>query len=152
MPRRYTVGVCVAVLLAAGSASLAHDGATGVIKQRMDQMGTLKSAMKMIGDMLKADAEPKQKTVSEAAALVQAASGAHLVALFPEGSLMAPSEATAAVWQNREAFEMLARRLEQGGVALAQSAEGTRQDVVGAFTALSETCKSCHEQFRMKSN
>lgn len=146
------IGVSVVVLLTAWSAGHAHMGAQGVIKQRMDQMGSLKDAMKMIGEMLKADAEPKEKIVNEAAALIKAASGSHLVMLFPEGSLKAPSEATEAVWQKRAEFEALARRLEEGGNALAQSATGTRQDVVGAFTALSETCKSCHEQFRMKSN
>ena len=43
--------VALLLCLASTTLALAHEGATGVVKERMDLMETQKDAMKLIGDM-----------------------------------------------------------------------------------------------------
>ena len=77
--------VALLLCLASATLALAHEGATGVVKERMDLMETQKDAMKLIGDMAKG------KTKFDAAKATKAAQRYRLTAkkipeLFPEGS------------------------------------------------------------------
>src|SRR4029450_8312309 len=78
---------CLTLLACALSATLAlaHEGATGVVKERQDLMDSQKDAMKVIGDMAKG------KKPFDAAAATKAANDIHTTAkkihdLFPKGS------------------------------------------------------------------
>lgn len=64
---------CLTLLACALSATLAlaHEGATGVVKERQDLMDSQKDAMKVIGDMAKG------KTPFDAAAAIKAANDIH---------------------------------------------------------------------------
>ena len=59
--------VALLLCLASATLALAHEGATGVVKERMDLMETQKDAMKLIGDMAKG------KTTFDAAKATKAA-------------------------------------------------------------------------------
>ena len=77
--------VALLLCLASATLALAHEGATGVVKERMDLMETQKDAMKLIGDMAKGN------TPFDAAKAAEAARDISLTAkkipeLFPEGS------------------------------------------------------------------
>src|SRR3990170_8838232 len=99
-PLSLTLLVCVVY----ATLALAHEDATGVVKERMDLMETQKDAMKVIGEMAKG------KTPFDAAAATKAAGDINATAkkipeLFPEGSGGGKSEALPAVWEKWDRFK-----------------------------------------------
>ncbi|NVK43178.1 MAG: cytochrome c [Oceanospirillaceae bacterium] len=115
-----------AVVLSAAVASgvvLAHGGATGVVKERMDLMKDMKGAMKSLSKMFSGETAYDAAEVREAAAVLEAASGETLTKLFPEGSLHMPSEAKAEIWQEWARFQGMADDLGRYSRALAESAD-----------------------------
>ena len=132
---------------------LAHEGATGVVKQRMDAMKAMATAMKAVGGMMKGEASYDAAKAMASAREIGAHSGTVMTTLFPPGSLHPPSEATAEIWRDWTRFEQEARDL---GVA-AKDFEATvtagakvPEPMRGAFRRLGESCVSCHESFRQK--
>jgi len=129
---------------------LAHDGATGVVKERMDLMERQKDDMKIIGNMAKG------KTPFDAAKAAEAARDIALTAkeipeLFPEGSTGGESEALPAIWEKWDRFTSGAEDLGRAADALVSAFDDRdNQDWKGAFRKVGEACKSCHEDFRAK--
>lgn len=150
--KRTAVAVFVGALgvFAVSGLAEAHKGAEGVVKERMDQMSELKSAMKSMGQMLKSGATPDPQVIEEAARKIEENSGSRLTSLFPEGSLPPSSDAKPEIWENWGEFEELAASLQAAGQKLGASASGSKAEVGGAFKALASSCKSCHEKFRLK--
>ena len=91
--------IAAAVLLS-GTAGLAHDGAMGVVKQRMDAMGAIKDANKVLRGIMRGQREYEAAAVAASAAVIAGHSGDALTVLFPEGSLTPPTEAKPEIWQN----------------------------------------------------
>jgi cytochrome c556 len=126
----------------------AHEGATGVVKERMDLMDSQKDAMKVIGDMAKG------KRPFDAAAATKAANDIHATSkkipdLFPEGSDGGESEALPAVWEKWDRFTANADDLATAADALAKAlGDSASTDWKPAFQKVGEVCKSCHEDFR----
>ncbi|MGB0684329.1 MAG: c-type cytochrome [Magnetovibrionaceae bacterium] len=175
----------LACLLAAfwlGSVAVAHTGATGIIKERMEGMKMLGSAMKTLKANFGAEASYDAKAVAEAARVLQAHSGEALTRRFPEGSLDHPTEALPAIWQDWSRFQELAGQLNAAAEsleALAPSGPDIRAETGGAkgeaampapmapmaptepvkidsarsaFAAVAATCGACHEKFRKPKN
>ena len=119
--------VAAAALLLVGVAGIglvsAHDGATGVVKERMDLMKGIGDAMKRLAAMFQGEADYDADAVREAAETIRARGGAHMTALFPEDSLHKPSEALPTVWEDWAAFERYAKDLETFSAALAAAAD-----------------------------
>jgi cytochrome c556 len=143
--------VAAALLLGAiTSLALAHEGATGVVKERMDLMKGQQKHMKLIGDMAKG------KTGFDAAKAAKAArdlgqSTHRIPELFPKGSGGHPSEALDAVWTDWDRFTEDAKKAEASANDLASSLEATPpDDWKAAFKTMVDACKSCHESFRQK--
>jgi cytochrome c556 len=130
--------------------ALAHEGATGVVKERMDLMDTQKDAMKVIGDMAKG------KKPFDAAAATKAATDIHTTAkkipdLFPEGSggEKNKSDALPAVWEKWDRFKGDADDLATAADALIKALGDSETEAwKPAFQKVGEACKSCHEDFR----
>jgi cytochrome c556 len=145
---------CLTLLACALSATLAlaHEGATGVVKERQDLMESQKDAMKVIGDMAKG------KTPFDAAPATKAANDIHTTAkkihdLFPEGSggEKNKSDALPAVWENWDRFTANADDLATAADALAKALGDSASEAwKPAFQKVGEACKSCHEDFRAK--
>ena len=121
------------LLLAAGTGfALAHEGAKGVVKERMDMMKGQAKQMKLIGDMAKG------KKKFDAA---KAAAAAHdlglttkkIPELFPEGSNGHPSEALDAVWKDWDRFKGDAQDAEAAANALAAALEASGEDWKPSF-------------------
>ena len=135
---------------ASATLALAHEGATGVVKERMDLMDRQKDDMKIIGDMAKG------KTPFDAAEAAEAASDIGLTAkkipeLFPEGSTGGKSEALPAIWEKWDRFTANADDLGSAADALVSAlGDSENQDWKAAFEKVGEACKSCHEDFRAK--
>ena len=145
-PVRLTMLVC----LVSATLALAHDGATGVVKERMDLMKRQQDDIKLIGDMAKG------KTPFDAAKATEAARDISLTAkkiheLFPEGSEGEKSDALPAIWKEWDRFTANAEDLDSVASDLATTLDdGTDQDWKAAFKKVTDACKSCHQDFRAK--
>lgn len=102
----------LAVVAATTVAVLAHSGATGVVKQRMDAMGQMGKATEALTKIMRGQQAYDAATVKAHAATIKSHAGDSLTALFPEGSTDHPSEALPEIWSNWDEFVELARRLE----------------------------------------
>ena len=113
------VVISAALLAATGLAALAHSGATGVMKVRMDAMGEMGDEMKRLAPMMRGQTEYDPDVVRSAADTMIGHAGAQMTELFPEGSNGEPSEALDTIWEDWEEFAALAE-------ALRTSAEGMK--------------------------
>lgn len=104
-------------------AAWAHGGATGVVKERMDGMGAMKEAVKVLTPMMQGQLDYDADVVRDQAEIIAAHAGDALTALFPEGSLDMPSEAKESIWSKWEEFSELADRLGVVAEGLALSAD-----------------------------
>lgn len=191
-------GMTLAVSLGtAVAAALAHGGATGIVGERMNGMMDMARSVKALSEFIETEAVDPA-AFEQAVALIEQHAGETMLALFPEGSIEGPSDASPTIWSEWQAFSGLAIRLEnlagdlrtaparvakvatpqppvettrsapKGDVwaslderallglksearmtapeiARAEATPATRQEV---FAEITQTCASCHEQFR----
>ena len=133
------------VLLCLSPVSFAHEGAEGVVKERMDRFKENKKAMKAIKGNLAGDTVIIAQKASEIEAWAK-----DMVNFFPEGSTQPPSEALPAIWKEFDRFTDLARANEKAAANLknlAQSGADTSA-LSGAFRSLGKTCKDCHNDYK----
>ena len=129
----------------------AHKGAKGVVKERMELMGSIASNLKTIAMMI------QKKTPFNAGSAARAANtiAAHAQAFphkFPQGSNDHPSEAKPDVWSNQEEF---ARQSAQMYKFARDLASVTKNDsspaaLIPQFKQLAGTCGACHKLFRQR--
>ena len=131
----------------AAFAALAHSGATGVVKQRMDGMKEMSHAVKALG-AVKAGAIPFSFETLNLAGREIAKHGAEARELFPEGSLTAPTEALPVIWSDRETFDRLLDQMTDAAEKLAVSAD--RDEATALSNRIGGLCKDCHATFRKK--
>lgn len=113
-------------LTLSGAVVLAHGGATGVVKERMDLMEGIGERMKSLSKVFKGEVPYDAATVEEAAAHIRDHGGEKVTALFPEGSLDAPTEALPAIWEDWDRFEELSHQLTAYADALVEAADNPR--------------------------
>lgn len=136
-------------------AALAHEGAKGVIKERMDGMEAIGKQVKIMVPMLKGEALYDPTKVEMAAIKISSHAGSAFTELFPRGSADAPSEASSEIWEKWEAFSRLSDELAMNAdmlktIAAKDVASGSNDpdEFNDAFRNVLRTCKSCHQQFR----
>ena len=134
------------VIVAVGGA-LAHEGATGIVKDRMIAMETVGAAMKTLAPMFRGKSPYDPAKVRAAARTIRDHGGEALLRMFPEGSLDAPTTARPEIWTDWESFAALANRLATVAGEIERSALTPPQD---AFRELARTCATCHKSFRVK--
>jgi len=135
--------------------SMAHEGADGVVKHRIQAMKDMGQAMKDLAAMVRGQASYDAERVKANARTIAGHAGPSLLSLFPEGSNGPPSEALQSVWQDWQDFSRLATDLAEKATALEGAA---RQDIATnasapmapAFAALGKVCSACHKSFRQK--
>jgi len=146
-----TLAAGAAITLVVISTALAHEGATGMVKIRMDAMSAIGDHMKSISAMLTGKTDFDGKLVSK-----QAEEIAGHAAIFPDHFKMRMddqmTEAAPAIWEKPEEFSKQAEELAALATALSmRAAEAeTGKVLMPDFQAVAGTCKSCHEQFRIK--
>ena len=116
------------ILIAALSSSiavsaLAHGGATGIVKDRMDAMMAMGKAVKSVAPMMRREIDYDAEAVKSAAKVFAEHSGEAMTQLFPEGSGGGASEATPEVWTKWAEFEHLAAQLGEFAEGLALAAD-----------------------------
>lgn len=135
---------------ASATLALAHEAATGVVKERMDLMERQKDDMKIIGNMAKGNTPFDAAEAAEAARDI-AVTAEKIHELFPEGSGGGESEALPSVWEKWDRFTASAEDLGSAADALVSALDDSEnQDWKTAFRNVGEACKSCHEDFRAK--
>jgi cytochrome c556 len=147
--QRLFASVIPALFLSLGLSSPvgAETTAENAIKYRhavMDAMAGHTGAFSMIAFGMVDHPEYLQ---SHANALADA--GAQLKVLFPQGSGDGETHALPAIWEEPEKFEAAVAKAEKATAELRDAAaSGDRKIIVGAFKALGESCKGCHERYR----
>jgi cytochrome c556 len=127
--------------------ALAHEGATGVVKERMDLMDRQKEDMKILGLMAKGKTPFDAAKAAEAARDIEATS-AKIPELFPEGSGGGHSEAKAEVWGKWDEFTGKAEALAGAAKDLATALDAGSPEWKASFQKVTDACKTCHKTFR----
>jgi cytochrome c556 len=138
-------------LISITSVAIAHKGATGVVKVRMDAMKDISTQMKLMKKMIRGK-QPYDAVRFKNAAETIEKHGLNIPKQFPKGSAHKPSRAKIGIWQDWEKFSDLTRNLTVNAKTLAEMAEATStpKSLRRTFGKLAKTCKACHKTFRQK--
>ena len=118
--------VSLSISVTGTSLVLAHGGATGVVKERMEAMEAISKANKSLSAMFKGDVDYDPASVRDSALRIKRHAGEAMTELFPEGSDGKPSEALPMIWDDWATFEALAADLATYSQGLADAAENPR--------------------------
>jgi cytochrome c556 len=102
---------------------VAHENATGVVKERMMAMKAIGDSMKQLAALMKGKSPYDPDQVKKNALVIKKHSGENLVKLFPKGSGHKPSEARPEIWQKWDDFGAMAERLSKTADALVITAD-----------------------------
>lgn len=127
--------------------AIAHDHATGVVRERMEMMEGMAKRMKAIRERID---RRRDLAAIKADAEVITSQAPHLLHLFPQGSTQRPTDARSTIWQNWSDFERKATALEVEGKKLMEASPDDYDGLTAQFRAVSQTCGACHETYRVK--
>ena len=123
----------------------AHEGAKGIIKERMDKFKMSKNLMKKINKGLQND----NFIIIEKSAQTLLDWSKEMSNYFPEGSDTPPSEASSDIWLDPEGFKIAIKNFELASLELMTQSKSENFDMtVSSFRNLAQTCKGCHQKFR----
>ena len=126
----------------------AHEGATGITKQRMDAMESMARAIKAIRRSLEGNRDSAAIQI-EAGRIREMA--VRIPEWFPPGSDAKPTDALPAVWQRWTDFQARATQLEQESAKLvAVAASGDIKNIAVQFRVVGQICSACHTDYRRK--
>ena len=160
MKKQYVAAA--AVLCAAAVGALTPSGLqagsheTDVIAERIKAMKSNGEATGALRDMLIGTKPFSGEEIEAIGIAIAETGGESLVALFPEGSLSAESEALPAIWEDFETFTTYANDLESSAMTLSSSVDGIEDEAAAkeaftaAFRAMGEVCTACHTKFRVE--
>ena len=125
--------------------TFAHEGATGVVKERMDKFKMSKTMMKQINVGLREnDFENIEKSAQKLLSWSK-----EMSKYFPEGSDVSPSEASTNIWLDPNGFSKAIKNFEEASLELVNQAQADNPEAsIQAFRNLANTCKGCHQKFR----
>lgn len=142
--------LCLSAVILLSTSVMAHEGASGVVKTRMDMMKDVAKSMKSIASVLKDEDVNDLETIKASASVIVKHSG-HFKKLFPEGSNQEPTEAAPSIWEKKDEFDKLFSDMSQRAQKLVNVDETTGLDVIKAdFKTLGTTCGTCHKAFRIE--
>ena len=126
----------------------AHEGATGITKERMDAMESIARAMKVIRRSLEGNRN-NAAIQNEADRIREMA--VRIPQWFPPGSDAKPTDALPTIWQRWTDFQARATQLEQESTKLVTvAASGDIKNIAVQFRVVGQTCSACHADYRQK--
>ncbi|SJM33697.1 c-type cytochrome [Mesorhizobium delmotii] len=143
---RLTV-VAVSALVATGS--LAHEGAMGVIAERMTVMKEMAQTMKTLGEMLNGRREFDARLARASIAAMH--EKCHQASeQFTSGTSDHASRAAPAVWEKPDEFKAEMERFDAAVKALLAASEAGDLDAIRVpFKKVGQACSSCHGAYRV---
>ena len=127
--------------------AVAHSGAKGIVKERMDYFKASSSNLKKIRAHI---SNENYKSIIPLAKSI-ASWSTKMPDYFPTGSNINPSEASPKIWLDFEGFKEAAQLNWKATISLANAAEiGDGDAVIKAFKDTAASCKSCHKTYRLK--
>lgn len=145
--RIFLLSTCLTIGI---TAVAAHDGATGIVDERMDAMKSMAGDMKALAGMFKEPATFDRERAIEASQTL-ATHAENIPELFPEGSAHPPSRAAEAIWTDWDDFADDAESLKDAAVAFEARANAGAElaELKPAFDSMASDCQSCHQEFRL---
>lgn len=148
---RYISPLLVVVLVGSSSVT-GHEGATGIVKERMDAMSEMGDSTKLIAEMLKGE-RTLDADVMKAAVDLLVSHGDEMASWFPDTEQSRTGHKTEAlpeIWENFDEFESQSEDMTEKArdlrMVLEQSASVS--EIKKSFGDLAKTCKACHKDFR----
>ena len=140
-----SLAIITLYLIIHSTTSFSHEGATGIIKERMDKFQESKSIMRQINKSF----ANKDFTIVETGASKLQKWGLDMNNFFPEGSNKKPSEAREEIWLEPDLFKLAIENFTKAsGNLLKISREKDLEKTIQAFREVANTCKGCHKKFR----
>lgn len=144
---RWRVIFLVSAALASVSSVVGHEGASGVVRERMEAMESMGKSITAITQRLK---QKRDLDAIKAHAKSIQEGAAKMPFLFPKGTGGHPSEATDQVWQKWADFEAKARALGTESGKLAEVDTRDMRALREQALRVSNVCGDCHELYRVK--
>lgn len=119
-PYRMTAIALTATMAAA--VAVAHNGATGVVRERMEGMVAMRDAMRDLTPMMRGEAPHDPAAIATAGQAIAKHAGEAMTTLFPEGTGGGASFAKEAVWAAPQDFAALAEELQRHAEGLMRAA------------------------------
>ncbi|MFK5979193.1 MAG: cytochrome c [Rhizobiaceae bacterium] len=91
--------------------ALAHGGATGIVKERMDAISVMDKTVKTLSSMMRGEIPFDEAAVKEGAMVIKTHAGEKLIGLFPKDNDNDSSEARDEIWSNWDEFKTIAEQL-----------------------------------------
>ena len=135
-----------ALLLAFAASGLAHEGATGIAKDRMDLMSDMSQHLKNVAKRLNANRD-LAAIAGDADHIARVAS--RIPDLFPPGSDKGITDAKPAIWQQWDEFVGDQKKLDDEAKKLsALATSGDPRALADQYRAVTKACVACHDSFR----
>jgi cytochrome c556 len=140
-------GAAILTLLCLSLPSAAHEGATGLVKERMDAMEGMAKAMKAITQAIKGGRD--FASIRRQAQIIHDLAE-KMTPLFPAGSPGHASDAKPIIWKQWPDFETRARALTAESEKLAAIEASDTKALGLQVRVVSQTCGGCHEVYRQR--
>ena len=135
----------ITFLLSFTTISFSHEGATGIVKERMEKFKASISIMRQINKSF----DNKDFSIIKKGASKLKKWGLEMENFFPNGSNTLPSEANENIWLESEKFKVAIENFTQASANLIKITDEKDLDkTIAAFRSLADTCKGCHKKFR----
>ena len=128
--------------------SYSHEGATGIIKERMDKFQESKNLMRTINKSLRNN---NFNVIRQSAEKLNKWANV-MDKYFPQGSeasISNKSEASSNIWSEPEDFKKAIKKFKVTSAKLIKISKNKNIDeTVSSFREVAASCKGCHNQFR----
>lgn len=136
-----------AALLAMTSMAYADDDPRHVRHEAMEEV---RDAAKVLGAMMKGESEFEVEAVQASLDVFDDVSS-YFGDLFPEGSETGEgTEAAPAIWTDREGFEAALQKWRDAATAAIDADPQTLEDAKPVIGPIFNTCKGCHDNYRIE--
>lgn len=110
------------VISTIGASVFAHNGATGMVMERMNGMTSMRDVMRDLAPMMQGEVAFDVRAVQTAGATLMAHSGENMSKLFPKEAIPAASYAKEEIWSDWDKFAALSEELRTYAMGLAIAA------------------------------
>ncbi|GEM_PF-2710436 len=138
--------ILVALFATAATVAIAHTDVNDPhVKARMAGMMTMASELKTLGQMAKGEVAFDETSATTALAALQAETD-RIVALFETQANDPKSEASPAIWDDREGF---AQRAAEMATVLNDISVSSSEETMAAMRIIGPACLACHKDYRI---